>query len=160
MSNYLIWISLRKTVSHRSVYHTSACVSACLPRDRWKKGRSEQREKLSADRMPARLLLHLPPPRLGVGLSSGQSVDRCSGLEDIRQLAETPYASSECAARLPDTCLRSVQLSHASVAPRATWLSGKHDSERRPAASTAPELDGRYVTEIQRTKWENILKIH
>lgn len=64
MSNYLIWISLRKTVSHRSVYHTSACVSACLPRDRWKKGRSEQREKLSADRMPARLLLHSPPPVL------------------------------------------------------------------------------------------------
>lgn len=67
-------------------------------------------------------------PRLGVYLSSGQSVDRCSSLEDIRQLAETPYASSECATRLPDTCSRSVELSHASVAPRATWLSGKHDA--------------------------------
>ena len=100
----------------------SPLVSPETARERQEMNKERKRE-ISADHMPPSLRCISPD---SLNLSAGQSVDRCSSLEDIRLLGETPYANSERATRLRDTCSHSVKLGHVSVEPHATRLDADH----------------------------------
>lgn len=43
--SFPVWILVKQTVSHRSVHHMSACVSACFPGDMKQKDRNKERKR-------------------------------------------------------------------------------------------------------------------
>lgn len=103
-------------IHHGSVYRMSACVSTpsplpprggvCIKGKREQRGNSISRPQAREAPAAPPTRSALPHPTVGVTLSLGQSVDRCCRLEDVHQLAEIPYASSECAAWLEETHAR------------------------------------------------------